>query len=153
MSWSYDETALGTSTGAERINSVRLLIGDTDTNNQQVQNEEITFALLQTSDNIYFASGWMARTLASKYSRYVDVDLDGQLAESYSQLQKHYKSLADTLEYQGKKTSGGLGVAAGGISRATMGAVASNTDRFPPAFKRDQFVDKGIQGYDTEDYT
>ena len=52
MAWSYDATNLGTSTVAERLNSVRLLVGDTDTNDQQVQNEEIIFALNQTSDNV-----------------------------------------------------------------------------------------------------
>ena len=48
MAWSYDATDLGTSTASGRLNSVRLLVGDTDTNDQQVQNEEITFALAQT---------------------------------------------------------------------------------------------------------
>ena len=140
MSWSYDETALGTSTASERLNSVRLLVGDTDTNDQQVQDEEITFALSQTGDNIYYAAAWVARTLASKYSRLVDTDLDGILAESYSQLQVHYKTLAGELEFQGKKAGATLGVAAGGISKATMEAVEDNTDRVKPRIRRDQFL-------------
>lgn len=140
MSWSYDETALGTSTASERLNSVRLLVGDTDTNDQQVQDEEITFALSQTGDNIYYAAAWVARTLASKYSRLVDTDLDGILAESYSQLQVHYKTLAGELEFQGKKAGAALGVAAGGISKATMEAVEDNTDRVKPRIRRDQFL-------------
>jgi hypothetical protein len=37
MAWSYDETDLGTTTASGRLNSVRLLLGDTDTNDQQVQ--------------------------------------------------------------------------------------------------------------------
>ena len=51
MAWSYNPAQLGTSTAAERINSVRLLLGDTDTADQQVQNEEITFGLSQTGDS------------------------------------------------------------------------------------------------------
>jgi len=140
VSWSYDETALGTSTASERLNSVRLLVGDTDTNDQQVQDEEITFALSQTGDNIYYAAAWVARTLASKYSRLVDTDLDGILSESYSQLQVHYKTLAGELEFQGKKAGATLGVAAGGISKATMEAVEDNTDRVKPRIRRDQFL-------------
>ena len=49
MAWSYDATDLGTGTVSGRLNSVRLLVGDTDTNDQQVQNEEVIFALAQTS--------------------------------------------------------------------------------------------------------
>ena len=37
MSWSYDATNLTTNTDAGRLNSVRLLLGDTDTSDQQLQ--------------------------------------------------------------------------------------------------------------------
>lgn len=146
MAWTYDETALGTSSGSERLNSVRLLVGDTDTNDQQVQNEEITFALSQTGDNVYFAAAWVSRTLASKYSRLVDTDLDGQLSEKYSQLQGHYKSLAKDLEFQGAKAGGVLGAYAGGLSKATMDAIEQNTDRKGSLIRRDQFF------YDDPEY-
>jgi hypothetical protein len=46
MAWSYNPSNLGTDTGAERLNVVRYLVGDTDVNDQQVQDEEITFALI-----------------------------------------------------------------------------------------------------------
>lgn len=146
MTWSYDETSLGTSTASERLNSVRFLVGDTDTNDQQVQNEEITFALNQNGDNIYYSASFVARTIASKYARYVDTDLDGQLSESYSDLQEHYKSLANTLDYQGKKAGGGLGMSAGGISEAQRKVVEDLGDRVKPSFRRDQFL------YDNGDY-
>lgn len=139
MSWSYDETNLDTTTAAGRLNSVRLLIGDTDTNDQQLQDEEITFALAQNSDNIYFAASWSSRLLANKYSRQVDIDLDGQLSVKYTDLAKNYLKLADNLEYQGKKSGANVGVAAGGISRSEMEANRLNTDRVAPAFRRDQF--------------
>ena len=42
MAWSYNPTDLDTLTASGRINTVRLLVGDTDTTDQQVQNEEIT---------------------------------------------------------------------------------------------------------------
>jgi len=146
LTWTYDPTNLGTSTAAEQLDSVRFLVGDTDCNDQQVQDEEITFALGQTS-NIYYAASWVARGIAAKYSRLVDVDLDGQLAESYSQLQTHYKALSDSLDYQGKTVSGGLGFVAGGISKARIEAVESNTDRNGSRIRRDQFR------YEDTDYT
>jgi hypothetical protein len=45
MAWSYDPTDLDNTTASGRLNIVRLLVGDTDTVDQQVQNEEITFGL------------------------------------------------------------------------------------------------------------
>jgi hypothetical protein len=147
MAWSYDETNLSTDTASGRLNAVRLLVGDTDTGDQQIRDEEITFALTQNGDNVYLTASWVARSIAAKYARLVDTDLDGQLAESYSQLQAHYKGLSDTLEYQGKTTSGGLGFAAGGLSRARMKAVESDTDRKGSRIKRDQFR------YEDNDYT
>ena len=47
MAWSYDPTDLNTTTASGRLNTVRLLVGDTDTTDQQVQNEEVTFSLLR----------------------------------------------------------------------------------------------------------
>jgi hypothetical protein len=47
MAWSYDPTDLDTSNicwSSEHV--CACLVGDTDTTDQQVQNEEITFALL-----------------------------------------------------------------------------------------------------------
>ena len=150
MAWSYDATNLGTSTLAERINSVRLLVGDTDTNDQQVQNEEVTFALNQTSDNVYYAAAWCARSIAAQYSRRVTQNLSGALSADYSDLQEHYTSLAETLEHQGKKSGAVVGIKAGGISIATVDNVRQNTDRIAPSFRRDRF--RNPPSYSGDDY-
>lgn len=150
MAWSYDETDLGTTTASGRLNSVRLLLGDTDTNDQQVQNEEITFGLAQTNDNIYFAAAWCARTVAAKYSRQVNTQLDGALSADYTDLAKQYTSLAESLEYQGKKAGAVVGVKAGGISKARVDVVRANTDRIVPSFRRDRF--RNPPNYSGEDY-
>ena len=139
MAWTYDATDLNTTTSSGRLNVVRLLVGDTDTNDQQVQDEEITFALTQTNNNSYYAAGWIARAISGKYSRQVTVELDNQLMAQYSDLATQYSLLADRLEYQGKRTAGALGMIGGGISKTDVEAVRSNTDRVEPAFRRDQF--------------
>mgnify|MGYP000117679948 FL=1 len=138
MAWSYDEGNLNTSDTLGRLNAVRLLIGDTDTNDQQVQDEEIVFGLAQANNNVYSAGAWVCRTIAAKYSRNVDSEISGALKESASQLQDHYNSLADNLEYQGQKL-GGLGIAAGGIRVSTVDGVRTNTNRVKPEFNKDQF--------------
>lgn len=150
MAWSYDSSDLDTDTSAGRINVVRLLVGDTDTTDQQVQNEEITFALSENGNNVYFAAGWVARAISSKYSRKVNTQLDGALRTDYSDLAKQYSSLADRLEYQGKKSSAGLSVKAGGITISGVEAVRENTNRIEGSFRRDRFHNP--PGYDTPEY-
>lgn len=140
MSWSYDPTDLNTDTNSGRLNTVRFLVGDTDTNNQRVQDEEVTFSLSENKDNVNSAASYIANTLASKYASKVTIELDGQLMAHYSDLYKHYRSLADKLGYQAKTLGAKLGVLAGGISKTKVGSVRSSTDRVKPAFRRDRFT-------------
>ncbi len=140
MSWTYDPTDLNTTTASGRLNTVRFLVGDTDTNDQKVQNEEIVFSLDQTNDDVNAAASYVARTLASKYASKVTIELDGQLKAQYSDLYKHYRSLSDKLDYQAKKFGAQLGILAGGISKTRVGVVRDNTDRVEPAFRRDRFL-------------
>ena len=140
MAWSYSASDLNTTTSSGRINTVRLLVGDTDTTDQLVQNEEITFALSQTGDNVYYAAVWICRAIAAKFSRMVTTTLDGALSANYSDKAKQYNQLAVQVEAQGKKTSGkALGISAGGISVAAMDLANATTDRVPPAFGVTQF--------------
>ena len=140
MAWSYDPTDLNTTTASGRLNSVRLLVGDTDTTDQLVQNEEITFGLSQANNNVYYAAAWVCRTIAAKFSRLVDTNLSGALSANYSDRAKQYQQLASQIEAQGKKTSGkSLGVFAGGISVAAVTTVHEDPDRVKPAFTIDKF--------------
>lgn len=150
MAWSYDESNLSTTTVNGRLNVVRLLLGDTDENDQQVQDEEALFSLAQTNNNTYYAAAWCARTVASKYSRLVTTKLDGALESRYSDLAAQYIKLADALENQGKKAGAVVGVAAGGISKTDVNNVRSNTDRIGSAFRRDRF--KNPSGLNGEEY-
>ena len=140
MSWSYDPTDLNTTTASGRLNTVRFLVGDTDSNDQKVQNEEIEVSLAQTKDDVNAAASYVARSVASKYASKVTLELDGQLMAHYSDLYDHYLSLADKLDYQAKKLGAQIGILAGGISKTRVGVVRSNTDRVEPAFRRDRFV-------------
>ena len=150
MAWSYDPTDLDTTTASGRLNTVRLLVGDTETLDQQVQNEEITFGLSENGDNIYYAGAWIARAIASKYSRKVNTSLDGALKADYSDLAKQYKVLADDLEYQGKTSGAVIGVLAGGITKSGVEAVRANTNRIEGSFRRDRF--KNPPSYETPEY-
>ncbi len=140
MAWTYDPSVLDTTTGPGRLNSVRLLVGDTDTNDQQIQNEEIDFSILQTNTNIYNAAAFVCRLIAAKYARLVTTQLDGALQAEYSDRVKHYTMLSLQMADFGKKVSGrALGVFGGGISIAEVESVQENTDRVPSQFRVDQF--------------
>ena len=140
MAWTYDETNLVTTTATGRLNVVRLLIGDTDTNDQLIKNEEITFALAQANDNVYFAASWSARTISAQFARRVTTKLDGALSANYSDLAKQYKALSDDLREQGQKYSmTSASLKAGGISNAAIDAAQALTDRPSAAFSKGQF--------------
>lgn len=140
MGWTYDATNLDTSTASGRLNSVRLLIFDTDTNNQLLQDEEINFALSENNNRVYYAASYSAALLASKFSREVDTQLDETLEAKYSQLSEQYRNLSTSLREMGKKVSGSaLGIAAGGINKTTIDSVRDNANRPPAAFKQNQF--------------
>ena len=151
MSWSYNPADLGTTTASGRLNSVRLLIGDTDTTDQIMQDEEIIFALVQTTDNVYYAGSWACHMIASKYSRLVDLKIEGS-STNYSELSKQYITMSDHLNDLGKRTNGrSLGVSAGGISITDMQVAQDDTDRVDPAFRTQQFDNK-MAGTYTPDY-
>lgn len=139
MTWTYGG-APGTTTAATRRDAVRFLVGDTATTDQQVTDEEIAFALLQTSDDIYNAGGLTCRTLSAKYARLVDTSVES-VSSSYSQRAAQYSDLAVRLIKEGKRLgSVGLGVpVAGGLSISEMQGVEDDSDRVPSAFRVDQF--------------
>jgi len=152
MSFSYDDTDLNTTTASGRLNSTRLLLGDTNSLEPQVQDAEVVFSLAHNSDNVYLSAAWLARVVAMKYAREVDIDLDGILSVSNSQLSKAYSDLAEDLEYQAKVTGSRLGVSAGGISKAVISSVRQNPNRVEPSFRRDQFWNPPNYDSNTVDY-
>ena len=150
MAWSYDATDLDTTTASGRLNTVRLLVGDTETLDQQAQNEEVTFALAENGDSVYYAAAWVARVISSKYSRRVTTQLDGALSANYSDLAKQYKKLADDLEYQGKTSGAAVGILAGGITKSSIEVARANTNRIEGSFRRDRF--RNPPSYQTPEY-
>ena len=146
MAWTYDSTDLSLNTSAGRLNVVRFLVGDTDSTDQQVENEEINFAVALASDDVYAAAVYIANSLSAKFARFVDTDLDGQLSEKYSQLSQHYKALAHTIMAQ--KSAGGkvsLGIYAGGLPAVGK----TNTRIFVNQF--DIYADREILDYELEE--
>ena len=129
-----------TGTSAD-INNVRFLIGDTDSTDYAITNDNIAFALSQAGDDLYLAGAICARALAGKYATFVDTKFE-TVSSNYSQLRDNYYALATKLEVQSKKYGKrGLGVpVAGGLTHSDIRANDLNDDRVQPKFKQDQFA-------------
>lgn len=130
MSWTYS----GNPSNSAR-DEIRFLVGDTDTTDQQVTDEEIAYAAANEANN-QLAAARIARALAAKYSRKADKSV-GDLSISYSQMAKSFWDLATKLESSGSIS--GAAPYAGGISISDKQTVQDNTDRFVPSFKKGKF--------------
>jgi hypothetical protein len=127
--------------------AVRFLVGDTDSEDFGLQDQEIAFALSQVNDDVYLAAAICARALAGKFSREVDTEFES-VSSDYSQLAENYYKLARRLEQQAKKYGAGLGIAAGGLTYSDIEANDENPDRVKPKFRQDQFANppRGFEG-------
>ena len=147
MSWSYNETDLSETSASGRLNAVRFLIGDTDTNDQQVQDEEINFGLSQSNDNIYYAGAVVAEGLAAKFARKVNTEINGALKADYGELYQKFKALSTSLRARGQQTSvGTTALRAGGISLSAIDTARKLSDRPASAFSKDQFANPPAKG-------
>jgi hypothetical protein len=115
MAWTYDPDI---TTDRDKV---RLLIGDTITTDQQLQDGEIAFFLSEES-NVYRAAARACQSLAALYARKVDKAV-GDLKISASQRQKAYAALAKDLWIKG----GVSGIpSAGGVYVADKDSMADN---------------------------
>ena len=143
MAWTYDPALLDESTSDGRKNIVRLLIGDTNTDDQQMQDEEILFALTLMNDDYYNAAIWCCNTLAAKFSRKVNSEVEGMLKKEYTDIAKAYYRLAGSLNKTRNKTGGRLGSNFSGTNAATLAAVKADESRVQPDFTKGRFDNEG----------
>lgn len=98
MTWSYSGNP-----SASDLDKVRFLIGDTDTNNQLLSNEEITFLLTEWNNNAYVAASNAAYSLSAEFSGKSDFSRsvgDLSLSTQYGAQAERYGSLAKRLAVQ-----------------------------------------------------
>jgi hypothetical protein len=127
MAWTYDLSQLATS----KLYQVRYLVGDTLSSDQQVQDEEINFAITQRP-SVYGAAAIVCRSLASRLSRQADV-VDKDLRTTLSQRAKAYSARAAEYDITAKIRGGGIPYA-GGLSIADKIQNEQDLDRVQPQF-------------------
>lgn len=135
MAWTYNASP-GTSTSAERRDAVRFAIGDTDTNDQQVQDAEISFALTQAGDGanmgcVRSAAIICVRSLMARYARQVDTT-HGKLSVGASKRLENYRALLSELQRQQATLAEPF---AGGLSIAEKTSDAQDSDAVQPHFE------------------
>ena len=131
MTWSYTADAVAAK------DRVRDLIGDTDTTDQQLQDEQLV-ALVAGEPNEFMAGARAAGILAARYARQVDKSV-GPFRLSLSQKSKGYRDLAVELVEASKAriTSSPYAIpSAGGVSVAEKAAHAADATITQPDFKR-----------------
>lgn len=110
MPWNYDPTDLDVTTASGRLNVVRLTVGDTDPTDEQVQDEEINFALAQNSNKVYRTAAFIAEVILAKYARLVTTEVDEQMLVHYTDLRDNYRNLVATLKDKASIEGASLGV-------------------------------------------
>ena len=125
MTWTYNSASIGTD-----LAKVRLMIGDTNTDDQQLTDEEIQF-FIDTEQTIFMAAYRCALALVAEYSRKVDKEM-GDLKILAAQRHRHYLRLANELK---KKNVPGI-PSAGGIYQTEKDTLTDNTNWVQPFFKR-----------------
>lgn len=138
MAWSYNPASLSTS---DR-DKVRLFIGDTDSQREQMQNEEIDYVLtVETSPTL--AAAACCDLLAAKYSFQMNTE-NGSLRISAASRMQHYMDLADRLRKGGAGTIPGdatiinAEMYVGGASKDAKQTLLDDEDNYAGPFRLGQ---------------
>jgi hypothetical protein len=122
MTVTYDNTDLNSTTASGKLNVVRLLLGDTNYLDAELQDEEINYYISVSTGNLYLAASNAANAIGSKYAGLVNVEIDGVLKEDYSDLYDRYRNLGIQLRSDGQKLVGAsMGISVGGLSTTATG--------------------------------
>ncbi len=127
MTWTYAGDP-----SANNRDEVRFLVGDTDTTDQLITDEEIAYAVAEESSN-RGAAALVARAIAASFARRADRSV-GDLKVSYKQRYDNYIALATSLE--SKAAVSDPVPFAGGISVSNKDALQDDTDRVKPSIAR-----------------
>lgn len=95
MTWSYSGNPSNSAN-----DKVRFLCGDTDTNNQQVSNEEIAFLLTEWNSDAYLSAAFACDAISGKYSAKADLSRsvgDLSISSQYGAQAKTFMERAASL--------------------------------------------------------
>lgn len=135
MQWSYNPRVSRT------LDQVRLLIGDTDQYDPQLDDGEILFFLTSNNGVVNRAALACAEALQGKYARLVDSKID-DTAENLGGRLSQYTQLVNQL--RAKLARGGIRPLMGGQSNSEKRSNRRDWDLPQPAFTVTQFSEPGV---------
>ena len=133
MTWTYTLALLSTSD----LMQVRYLIGDTDSTEELLQDEEIEWVLTQIP-NIYLAAAECCLQIAMWFIRRAVQEKVEQVQFDYRERANTYLKLKDQWEQKAKTLVPGQAYA-GGISISDKETTEADTDRVQPEFYKGEF--------------
>ena len=123
MTWTFTSTDVS---GTSR-DQIRTYIGDTDSSDQLLSDEQIALALTD-GGGVKAGAAIAADFVSAKFARKADKSV-GDLSISYAQMAKHYAELASRLRaVAGREVLPYFG----GISETTKATRENDTDRVKP---------------------
>ncbi len=134
MAWTYNTSVLNT----DPMTQVRFLVGDTDTTDQLVQDEEINFILTQEAGT-YRSAAQVCIGIAAKFGRQAQRTV-GSLSISANQKHEQYKALAQDLR---RRANLSTTFYAGGLTQSGKDSVNSDDDRVVPFATKDMHTPPG----------
>lgn len=147
MTWTYSGNPADSS-----LDAVRFLIGDTDSEEELIQDEEINYLLEEEAGDVIEAAVRACNTIAARFSRLADQTI-GDYSAKYSQKAQNYRELALRIREEDTKSSVMKAVPfAGGISVSDKETTKEDSDRVKPAFEKGMMDYPGTsQAFDEED--
>jgi hypothetical protein len=142
MSWNY---SFNPESSAK--DEVRFLVGDTNSKQPLLQDEEITYLLNKYNNYPLNASVRACEMIIAKFSRMADETV-GSVSKSFSQMATAYFKTMEML-----RTRIGLEGArpyAGGISKSDKQINRQNEDLVEPDFKKHQFENEQLAPWTSE---
>jgi hypothetical protein len=141
VTWTYSGNP-----GSTPKDAVRFLIGDTDKDDQLLQDGEVAWVLGMFNNTPANAAIYCCDHIISKFSRMADESV-GQVRISYSQKSKAYRELRKDLVYRLATTD--MTPYAGGLSVSDEIVTDSNIDRVKPDFTKHMMENNQISPWVT----
>lgn len=138
MAWTYL-----TDPGADNLNAVRMLCGQTSSGDDVlIYDEEINWLVAQKA-SVYYAAAAACEALAVQYAqRQPTAEQVGQLSVTWGDRAKMLEDRAKTLRRQAALS--GATPFLGGADAADRDARAADTGRVQPSFRVGQFDNPGV---------
>jgi len=128
MTWSY-------SAPTTDKDKVRWLCGDTDTNDQLVQDEEIAFALSDAGNDLRRAAATVCDAIALKFANSLALDkAPGSVSWDAAERAELFSKRAADLRQQATTSGASAGIFGGGISLSDKQNREGDIDRVRPSF-------------------